>query len=248
MSTEIPKYTWSFSSLGLFECPKHYEVVRAKKLIPSQQSESGNEGARLHELIEAYLEKDIWSDELKKWKKVLDIYKAKNGVCEVEYGFKWQTLEQFLDSPVSTYLEKDGDRYLVRCEADDPDRWYLGYIDWMKIDGENCELVDWKTGKIKISKQLELYAWLVFTCHPQVMRVKATFHWLNFGDQTNDWFERKDKNRLFLSFKETLEQIDNCYRTDTWPEDPGIIGKNGRGAHCRFCPVTTEYCSQGVTL
>ena len=76
----IPHYRWSFSSLGLMDCPRKYELVRAKGTVKSEDSKAGNEGARLHELIEGYIRDDKWDPELARWKRVLDIYKAKNGV------------------------------------------------------------------------------------------------------------------------------------------------------------------------
>jgi hypothetical protein len=236
---EVPHYRWSFSSLGLMTCPKQYELVRAKGLIKSEESKAGNEGARLHELIEKYIRDDVWDPELARWKRVLDIYKAKNGICEAGYSFKW--LAHFPVRFEGWYKENK----LVRCSDEDPDRWYTGYIDWMKIDGDSCEIADWKTGKVKITKQLQLYAWVVMTAHPEVNKVKVTFHFLNYSDQVSDWFYRKDLDKLFEPFKETLEDIDRCYRFDVWPENPGDMQKNGRGGNCRFCPITEEHCSHG---
>ena len=248
---EVPHYRWSFSSLGLMSCPKHYELVRAKGVVKSEESKAGNEGARLHELIEGYIRDDKWDPELARWKRVLDIYKAKNGVCEAGYSFKWVPKDKF-ELDVNSYPDEelvtynpDRNQFLIRCEDTDPDRWYTGYIDWMKIDGESCEIADWKTGKVKITKQLQLYAWVVMTAHPEVNKVKVTFHFLNYSDQVSDWFYRKDLDKLFEPFKETLDDIDRCYRFDSWPEMPGEIQKNGRGASCRFCPITEEHCSHG---
>lgn len=237
---EVPHYRWSFSSLGLMECPKKYELVRAKRIVKSEDSESGNEGARLHELIEAYVCGDKWDTELARWKRVLDIYKAKNGICEAGYSFKW------VDFHPSDYDQDYTEKKLVQCEDTDPDRWYTGYIDWMKIDGDSCEIADWKTGKVKITKQLQLYAWVVMTAHPEINKVKVTFHFLNHSDQVSDWFYHKDLDKLFEPFKETLDDIDRCYRFDSWPEIPGEIQKStGRGEHCRFCPIDSTLCSHG---
>ena len=237
---EVPHYRWSFSSLGLMDCPKKYELVRAKGVVKGEESKAGNEGARLHELIEKYIRDDKWDPELARWKRVLDIYKAKNGVCEAGYSFKW--VSKFAPDVISDSQEYE----LVRCEDTDPDRWYTGYIDWMKIDGDSCEIADWKTGKVKITKQLQLYAWVVMTAHPEVNKVKVTFHFLNYSDQVSDWFYRKDLDKLFDPFKETLDLIDTFYRVDIWPEIPGdIVKKTGRGAHCTYCPVTKQHCSNG---
>jgi len=255
---EIPHYRWSFSSLGLMDCPKKYELVRAKEIVKSEKSKAGDEGARLHELIEGYIRDDKWDPELARWKRVLDIYKAKNGVCEAGYSFKLLSDLDYMqngnaDSVDQVVFDKDLNisrpnshlGRLVRCSDEDPDRWYTGYIDWMKIDGDSCEIADWKTGKVKITKQLQLYAWVVMAAHPEVNKVKVTFHFLNYSDQVSDWFYRKDLDKLFEPFQETLDDIDNCYRFDSWIENPGEIQKNGRGAHCRFCPIDSTLCSHG---
>ena len=234
---EVPHYRWSFSSLGLMNCPRQYELVRAKGLIKSEESKAGNEGARLHELIEKYIRDDKWDPELARWKRVLDIYKAKNGVCEAGYSFKFPTIADAYDKNYDS---------IIKCEDTDPDRWYTGYIDWMKIDGDSCEIADWKTGKVKVTKQLQLYAWVVMTAHPEVNKVKVTFHFLNYSDQVSDWFYREDMNKLFKPFQEILDDIDNCYRSNSWPEIPGDIQKStGRGSNCRFCPVDNRFCSHG---
>ena len=236
----VPHYTWSFSSLGLFECPLKYALLRAYKVIESPKSEAGNEGARLHELIEAYIKGGELDPDIARWKRILDVYKAKDGKCEEEYAFKW------IDYHPSDYDQDYTEKRLVRCKGDDPDRWYLGFIDWMKIDGNKCEIADWKTGKVKITKQLQLYAWVVMLAHPEVDTVKVTFHFLNFNDQVSDWFYRKDMEKMFKYFQDILDEIDNCYRTDVWFEIPGdIVKKTGRGIHCTFCPATLEHCSHG---
>lgn len=240
---DIPHYTWSYSSLGLMSCPKKYELLRAKKVVVNDlPSPSADEGTRVHTLIEDYLNKDIWVDELNKYKRLLETYKAKGGVAEEGYAFKW--VEYYDDGP-------DVHRRLMRCEMDDPDVWYRGYLDWSKIDLEAkyAEVADWKTGKVKPSKQLQLYAWIIFTAYPEIQKVKSTFHWINFNDQLPQWFDRKDMHKMFAPFQEILDRIDQCYATDTWVANPGELQKSiGRGANCRFCPVTTEHCEHGIKI
>jgi len=248
---KIPKYSWSFSSLGLMKCPRQYEIVRAKKIIQSPPSAAGDEGSRIHKLIEDYFNEDKWDDELLKWKRLLQTYKAKGGVAEAEYAFKWVSRDELTDGSVishTSYYDAENDRWLARCEMDDPDAWFRGIIDWLKLDFENgtAEVVDWKTGRVKPSTQMQLYAWVIFLAHPEIDRVKCTFHWINHNDQLPAWFERKDMDKYFAPFQEILEMIDNCYETDTWIEIPGEIQKSTkRGSNCRFCPVPPEHCSEG---
>lgn len=248
MGNAVPKYSWSYSSLGLMECPRKYELIRAKKIVASQPSTAGDEGSRIHKLIEDYFNEDKWDDELLKWKRLLETYKAKGGEAEKEYAFKWVSQTEHSPEDGGAY-DLNRDAYLVQCEMSDKDVWFRAILDWVKLDKENgvAEVADWKTGRVKPSKQLQLYAWIIFLAHPEINRVKCTFHWINHNDQLPQWFDRKDMIKLFQPFQEILENIDNCYETDTWIEIPGEIQKSTkRGANCRFCPVTQEHCSEGT--
>jgi hypothetical protein len=214
-------------------CPKKYELVRAKKVVTSPPSASGDEGTRVHALIEDYFNTGVMDLELVKYKRLLETYYTKDGKAEAEYAFKWV------------------DNELVRCEMDDPDVWFRAILDWVKVDEDNksAEVADWKTGRVKPSKQLQLYAWIIFLAYPTVEKVKCTFHWINYNDQLPQWFHRKDMEKLFQPFQEILDQIDHCYQTDIWLEIPGEIQKStGRGTNCRFCPVTQEHCSNGLPI
>lgn len=243
--SQIPNYSWSFSSLGLFDCPKRYEIIRAKKLIVEPPSKAGTAGSDYHELIENYLRDGTWHNDLTPHKRILDHFKEQNGICEAGYAFKWVPFNG--DNSIDGYWQESTNEVLARCEMDDPDTWYRGYLDWMKIDGDKCHVVDWKTGKVKITKQLQLYAWVVFMAHPEVNEVKCTFHWINHRDQHSDWFKREQMEELFAPFREKLTGIDLCYTNDNWPENPGeIMKKTGRGMNCTYCHVSDKFCSQGV--
>lgn len=221
------------------ECPRKYELLRAKKILQSPPSAAGDEGSRIHALIEDYFKEDKWDDELFKYKRLLEAYKTKGGEAEKEYAFKW----------VDTIGDGQEERTLVQCRMDDPDTWFRAILDWAKVEEElkAAEVADWKTGRVKPSKQLQLYAWIIFLAHPEVDRVKCTFHWINYNDQLPQWFDRKDMTKLFEPFQEILDRIDHCYATDTWPEVPGEVNtKTKRGKNCTYCPSDTRHCSHGV--
>ena len=249
---KIPHYSWSHSSLGLMSCPRKYELVRAKKIVTTQlESPSAAEGIRIHELIEAYFKEDKWDPELNKYKRILETYKAKGGVAEAGYAFKWVNKDEYSATDADQVCVYDEKRqaYLVPCEMDDPMCWYRGFLDWSKIDedAEYAEIVDWKTGRVKPSKQNQLYAWIVFTAYPKIKKAKSTFHWINKGDQLPQWFDRKDMVAMFQPFQDILDQIDYCYQHDTWMAIPGEIQKStGRGENCRFCPVDDRHCEYGI--
>lgn len=228
------KYSWSFSALGMFEnCPKKYEIIRAKKLVADPPGKAADEGTRMHTMIEEYLRDNKWNAELLPYKRLLDIVKEKQGVCEEGYHFK--RFKKYPELPLG--IPQDSEYELSRCEANDPECWVRSYLDWHKVDGTTAEVIDWKTGKVKPSKQLGFYAWLLFTAHPELERVKCTFHWINKSDQLTEWYERKDMERIYKPFQDSLEQLERCFETDVWPETPNSL--------CKYCPVTAEHCSNG---
>lgn len=225
------------------KCPRTYELVRAKKIIPSPPSAAGDEGSRVHALIEDYFNDKGMVDELFKYRRLLESYYNKGGRAEVEYAFKWVTdITQF-----DNYLDYAIPENIQRCEMDDPEVWFRAILDWVKVDGKEAEVADWKTGKVKPSKQLQLYAWIIFLAHPEVEKVKCVFHWINHNDQLPQWFYRKDFDKLFQPFKEILDQINHCYTTDKWISIPGDLNKySKRGNNCRYCPVDTRHCEHGT--
>ena len=210
-------WTWSYSSLSQFRtCPKKYQVLRHEKWMKEPSGAAAEIGSRVHESIEKYLQSGEFTADLLKWEKLLrEVYEHK-GLCEVEYA-----------------LNKN----LQRVEFKAADVWCRAIIDWMKIEGNKCKIIDWKTGKVSPNKQLQFYAWVIFTCHPEIDEVEATFHWINHADKLTETFYRDQMHDYFDYFGETLRTINGCIISETWPEQKGF--------HCRWCAVTNEYCSNG---
>jgi hypothetical protein len=218
------------------QCPKKYEIIRAKKLVTDPPGKAADEGTRVHTLIEEYLRDDKWVVELLPYKRLLDSVKVRAGLCEE--GFHFKRVKKYPELPLGTSQESEYE--LSRCEADDPDCWVRSYLDWHKVEGDTAEVIDWKTGKVKPSKQLGFYAWLLFTTYPELQRVRCTFHWINKNDQLTEWFERKDMEKLFAPFRDLLDRLEASFKSDIWPELPGN--------HCRYCPVTVNHCSNGCEV
>lgn len=226
-----PRYTWSFSSLGMFNsCPRRYWAVRVAKVVTEPQGQAASDGTRIHTKIENYLKDGKFDEELIPYTRILNVYKELNGECEVGYHFTedWKP-----------------------CAADDPNVWVRSYIDWRKLDLEKGvgEVTDWKTGRVKVTKQLSFYAYLVFKAHPEIEDVKSSFQFLKYKDQIIEWYHRRNMEKLYEPFHETLCRLDVCLVNDLWPETPGEPNKyTGRGNNCTFCWVTQEHCSNGLPL
>lgn len=210
-------WTWSFSSLELAKsCACKYRVLRHEKLMVEPSGHAAEIGSMIHEKIEGFLKTGVFDFTLLKWEKLLREYHAKGGKPEVEYAFN---------------------RDLKRVGFKDADVWFRAIIDFLKIDGESAEIADWKTGKVKPTKQMSFYAWVVFLAHPEVTKIKATFEWINHSDHLTEWYHRDDMDSLFVPFKHTIRLIQSYEESQTWPEQPGF--------HCRWCSIPKTYCSQG---
>lgn len=112
-----------------------------------------------------------------------------------------------------------------------PDVWCRGVLDARWLDGSVARVVDWKTGKRKPdSKQLLLFALLVFACHPEVNRVNTAFVWLQTGKIDTAKFFRKDVSKLWQEILPEVRRLEYAHKTMTFiPKPSGIC--NG------WCPV-----------
>lgn len=198
------------------DCPNKYRVIRFDKQIKDIPGKAAELGSQIHAKIEEYLNTGVFPSELLKWEKLLRETYERKGEAEKEYAFN---------------------KNLEKVDFKAPDVWVRAIIDWIKIENGHASIIDWKTGKVSPSKQMQFYAWIIFTAHPEVETVESTFHWINHNDKLTERFYRDQKDSYFESFGNTLREINNCIVSSTWPEQTGF--------HCRWCPVTKEYCSNG---
>ena len=89
------------------------------------------------------------------------------------------------------------------------------------------------TGKRKVgSKQLKLFALMVFLHHPEVMSVKTGFVWLKEGVSDYETYTRDQEADLWQEFVGDLARYNAAFKQDMWiPRKSGL---------CRgWCPVTS---------
>lgn len=109
--------------------------------------------------------------------------------------------------------------------------WVRGIIDLLKVDHEVARAIDWKLGKVKPdSKQLKLFALLIFYRYPEVNTVYTSFEWLQFKTRTEETFVREQIPELWNVFVGDLQQYAKAFQTDTWQKRPSGLC-NG------WCPV-----------
>lgn len=211
---------WSFSALNNFiTCPNQYYEVKVLKNYADEPGEVALWGTYVHKCIENFIMRGTPFPE--------------NVLVYVP-----QVMEAFGDTATEIFaaeMPMSLDKKLKPCDWDKA--WVRGIIDLLKVDTDVAKAVDWKLGKIKPdSKQLKLFALLVFYHHPEVNTVYTSFEWLQFKQRTAEVYTRDQIPMLWSAFTGDLRQYVTAFKTDTWQKRQSGLCRN-------YCPVKTcEHC------
>jgi hypothetical protein len=212
----MDKYTWSYSSLSLFQqCPRKYYRLRVMKDIVEPPQAHLDYGSAVHKAAEDYVCGGIDIPEKYGFvKTTLDLLKILPGekYCEYEMG-----------------LTKD----FKPCAFRDPDVWFRGIADLLIINGDEAKIVDYKTGKsaqYADTKQLELLALLVFKHFPSITKIKAGLVFLVAESLVKADFADEQQEILWAKWLPELSRLEKCYEADVWNPKMNFTCK-------KFCPV-----------
>ena len=224
---------WSHSALGDFlNCPKQYFHKRVAKDVQDVQGEAALWGDQVHQFFEASIlavrgqqaEADaIWST-----------LKLQGMDPEVSFKVYLPYLEAVLAIPHDEILPERQyaiGKDLKPCDWFSPDVWCRGIIDVLLLKGDRAYALDWKTGKRKAgSKQLKLFALMVFLHHPEINSVKTGFVWLKEGASDYETYTRDQEAELWQEFVGDLARYNAAFKSDMWiPRKSGL---------CKgWCPV-----------
>ena len=212
----MDKYTWSYSSISLFQqCPRKYYRLRVLKDIVEPPQAHLDYGSAVHKAAEDYVCGGLDIPEKYSFIKThLDALKSLSGEkhCEYEMG-----------------LTKE----FKPCAFRDPDVWFRGIADLLVIDGDEAKIVDYKTGKSSQYadiKQLELLSLLVFKHFPNVKHVKAGLVFLVAEDLVKAEFTEDQQSSAWTKWLTEIERLETALNTDVWNPKPNFT--------CRkFCAV-----------
>jgi len=215
-SDTMDKYTWSYSSISLFQqCPRKYHRLRVVKDIVEPPQQHLIYGTDVHEAAENYVCKSIdLPAKYSAFQNMLDTLKKIPGekYCEYEMG-----------------LTKD----LEPCAFKASDVWFRGIADLLVIDGDSAHIIDYKTGKSSQyadTKQLELLALLTFKHFPQVKIIKAGLVFLVATDLVKAKFEEGVQASAWQRWMPEIQRLESAYQTNVWNPKPNFT--------CRkFCAV-----------
>lgn len=214
----MTKYTWSYSSLGLFQqCPKKYYHLRVSKDVKEPEGEHLLYGKLVHEAAEFYIKNNVplpaqfefIKPQLDQLKKLGDTY-----LCEYRMGLT---------------------RNLEPCDFFAPDVWWRGVADLIVLNGDKAFLVDYKTGKSSKyadTKQLEILSLALFKHMPNIQKIKAGLLFVVADDFVRVEYDTSAPEMYWVKWLNETKQLESAYENNVWNAKPNFTCKN-------YCAVTS---------
>jgi len=204
---------WSHSSLENFKnCPKQYYHLKVIKDVKDTPGEAALWGDMVHKQFERVLKTGEALPE------TLGDYES--------YIAGIRSLPGEVIAEQQLALNRD----MTPCNWFDKQVWVRGIVDVLVIDGERAVVLDHKTGKNRkpSSRQLMLFALLVFEHYPAVRVCKTSFAWLKFKDSPGGFldteiFRREQIPEMWQEFLPDLKQFVKAFKTETFtPRQSGL--------------------------
>jgi len=213
----MPKFTWSFSNLDLYEtCGKKYYELRVAKRVKDTGNAMSNYGFEAHKHFENRL--------LKKTPLPLDLRHHTKFLTKLESAKGEHLGEQKL--ALNRDFEPTG--------FFDADVWVRGIVDYTIHNGSHLVVVDHKFGKMKDSfDQLDLMVAILFAYMPELETATGMFYWAKHKKITSKKYTRDDTPEIWSRFLKRVDVMENAWNTTTFPAKPNYLCK-------RYCPV--KFC------
>ena len=203
-------YTWSYSSLSLFQqCPKKYYHLRVVKDHKEPETDALLYGTQLHEAAEFYIGKGTpLPPQFEFIKGSLDLLKTlgEGGefLCEYRMG-----------------LTRD----LEPCDFFSKDVWWRGVADLVIIKDNKAYMVDYKTGKSSRyadTKQLEILSLALFKHRPEIKLIKAGLLFLVANDFVKVNYEGSQQVEPWVKWLNETKQLEAAYENGVWNPKPNF--------------------------
>lgn len=209
-------YTWSYSSLDLFnQCPHKYYRLKVKKDIKEPVSDHLVYGLDVHKAAEDFIGKGTPIPEKYKFLEPsllkLQSYEGEK-LCEYRMG-----LTKNLDP----------------CGFFDKGVWWRGVADLIILNGDSAKIVDYKTGKSSKhadTKQLEILSLAVFKHFPQVKRVKGGLLFVVANDFVKNEYDAEQTDIYWQRWLTNTAQLEKAFEVNVWNPRPNFTCK-------KWCPV-----------
>lgn len=218
--------------MGDFEnCPKSFYEKRITKSVRDTQGEEATWGDHVHKFFE-YTIKSMQGLPLDAVQTTL-ILQGNEEPALTKYLPIIQSLFAMEPDVMIAENQMAINKAIQPCDWFAKDVWCRGIIDVMLIKGNRARAIDWKTGKRKFnSRQLKLFALMVFIHYPQVMECKTDFVWLKTGEIDSETYKREQEAELWQEFLPSLAKYNAAFKAEIFPpRKSGLC--NG------WCPVTS---------
>ena len=217
---------WSYTRLGVFEqCRLRFWWEYVAKDFNREKSPALQKGIDTHNHFEARLRLQTelpW--DWRRWERVcaaIDQYPVR-----------------LVEHPITLDIN------LNVCEDKARHAWFTMNLDVAVMDGgSDARVIDWKTGKVRVTPQLELYADGLMAQWPQLEKVTSSFVWLekdplDEGSVTNQVWTRKGAEQRWEKLRERTALYNIARERNDWSARPGWW--------CRWCPLRPEQCVHKV--
>lgn len=216
MAPDVNNYTWSYSSLNLFQqCPHKYYRIRIAQDVKEPPTDAIRYGLMMHKAAEEYIRDGI------------DLPPT------LEY--LRPTLDKLLSYPGEKFCEYKMalNRAFEPCDFDSPDAWWRGIADLLIIDGDCARILDYKTGKsakFADTKQLELLSLATFKHFPQVTRTKCALLFVVSRELVKANYSVNQMHKYWLKWLTEISLLEKSFQVNVWNPKPNFTcGK--------WCPI-----------
>jgi hypothetical protein len=204
---------WTYSQLTNFQtCARQYYETTVAKSIPFQETEQVIWGKKVHSALEDRIKLGAPLPEgMTQWEPIMAKFEAMPGEKKTEQKFALSN-----DFKPAGYW-------------DNP--WTRGAADLVITHGSDAMVIDYKTGKRKLTDQLQLYAAYKMAHSPEVQRVITGFVWLRDRKIDKEVVTREEVPAIWRKFLPMVRKLEIAHERQAWPPNPGRLCE-------KYCPVT----------
>jgi len=218
-------FSWSYSRVKNFEtCPRRYHEIDVLKRSKEEPSQALDEGFKVHKALAQRITGEIPALPVNMpYEKWVEYACTGNGMVEAE-----ARLAITSEFKPCGYFDKQ------------KKVWLRTVADVIRIDGDFCHIIDWKTGKVKPDpEQLMLIGTCAMVHNPKIFNIKAELVWLGHDTKTTLECTVDDIAKFWPeTMFEKIDRLRAAHSANDFPPKPSGLCK-------RWCPVTScEYCGQ----
>jgi hypothetical protein len=217
-------FVHSHSAIDTFQqCPRKYQARYVTSEVKYVQNAAGIFGSWLHSASEDF----IVSRGTKEPTEFPNDYAngaqhwgvAKNVILNIA-----QSKPQLLSAEIALAVDANGASVDYRAR----NGMFRGITDVLGLWETTALMADWKTGKIRASKQQRRNAICVFAAFPKIDTVQTVYAYTGLNHVENDAIGREEMPAIMTEVVVDLAEIEMAYETNTW--------------EMRKSPLCKEYC------